>query len=98
MTFMQSEWHTTVEYARDNSWYVADPTFGFAFVADKTGHRLSTRELIEALDQRRESDLTFAVTRRGKLYGVPGKKFLEREAMLASVYYTRDKRIEFVAR
>ncbi len=98
MVFMKSEWHTTVEYVHDNRWYVADPTLGFAFVTDAKGIRLDTRGLIAALDANQGADLTFGVTRRGKLHAVPGNKFLEREGTLSSIYYTPDKRLEYVVR
>jgi len=97
-TFMQSEWHTTVEYVHDGRWYVADPTFGFAYVKDKSGRRLDTRELIDALMKKRANELTFAVVRRGRVHAVPGEKFLDREATLSSMYYTPDKRVEYIAR
>lgn len=96
--FLTSEWHTTVEYARDGNWYVADPTFGFAFVQDQSGRRLNVKELIRELDAGRAEDLTFAAMRNGRIHAVPGDKFIERENTLASLYYTADKRIEYMPR
>jgi len=96
--FLRSEWHTSLERrGADGSWYLADPTFGFAYV-EAAGRRLSAQEFIDALEFGNADKLTFGVTRQGALYSLSGETMLREEPTLASLYYTPDKRLEYQIR
>jgi hypothetical protein len=89
--FLWSEWHTTMELKDGERWYVADPTYGFAYVRDKTMQRLSTEELITALVDDPEG-LVFGVIDDDYIREVPGLEMIASEPTLAGLYYTTDKK------
>ena len=95
--FLWSEWHTAIELKDSDQWYVADPTYGFAYVRNQDMHRLSTQELIGALEED-PSGLVFGVIDDGYIREVPGPEMIAAEPTLAGLYYTIDKTPTYQAR
>ncbi|MBL8080134.1 MAG: hypothetical protein JNM55_19350 [Anaerolineales bacterium] len=93
--FLASELHTTLEIFDNNKWYVADPTFGFAYVENAAGVRLDTKELIAALEKQKMSELTFGLVSSGVIHEVPGDLVLKTNKTMAGIYYTPDKQLEY---
>ncbi|MCB0118011.1 MAG: hypothetical protein KDD72_03200 [Anaerolineales bacterium] len=93
--FLWSELHATVEIFSNNEWYVADPTYGFAYVKDATGRRLNVRDLIDALENQNAADLTFGLVHNGVIYDVPGDIAAQANTALAGIYYTSDKQLVY---
>lgn len=93
--FLWSELHSTIEVFSNNEWYVADPTYGFAYVKNTIGQRLTAQELIDALEGQEVGDLTFGLVHNGLIHDVPGELFVEANSTLAGIYYTPDKRLEY---
>jgi hypothetical protein len=81
----------------DEKWYVADPTFGFAYVKDRQGKRLDTAELIKELSEGRSADLTFGVLSGDEIHDISGDRMLSDQPTLAALYYTSDKRPKYLA-
>jgi hypothetical protein len=94
-TFLSSEMHTTLEIFDNNTWYVADPTYGFAYVKDATGQRLSTKDLITALEKQNANELTFGLVYNGVIHEVPGDLVVKANTTMAGIYYTPDKRLDY---
>lgn len=93
--FLWSELHATIEIFSDNGWYVADPTYGFAYVKDETGRRLNAQELIEALATQKVDNLTFGLVRDGLIYDVPGEVVVKANTTMSGIYYTPDKSLAY---
>ncbi len=93
--FLWSELHATIEVFSYNGWYVADPTYGFAYVKDLTGRRLNAQELIKALETQKVSDLTFGLVHDGIIHDVPGEVMVNANTALAGIYYTPDKSLAY---
>jgi hypothetical protein len=93
--FLSSELHTTLEIFDNAKWYVADPTYGFAYVKDTTGMRLDTKDLIAALAQEKGSELIFGLVHNGAIYEVPSELVIKENPTMPSIYYTPDKRLEY---
>lgn len=93
--FLWSELHTTIEIYDNNKWYVADPTYGFAYVKDASGQRIDTRGLITALAKQNAGELTFGLVNNGLIYEVPGDVMVDTNTAMAAIYYTPDKRLEY---
>ena len=87
--FLWSEWHTTNDIRGPDGWYVADPTFGFAWVKNGAGKRLDTSGLIAALQG--EAPLLFGVIVDGAIREVPRLEMLAEQPTLRGLYYTPDK-------
>ena len=93
--FLWSELHTTLEIHDNGKWYVADPSYGFAYVKDVTGLRLDTKELIKYLVQQKSNELTFGLVHDGLIHDVPGDLMITENTSLPDYYYTPDKRLEY---
>jgi transglutaminase-like putative cysteine protease len=97
LSFLWSEWHTTVEVFGDGKWYVADPTFGFAYVKDRQGKRLDTAELIKEISDGRSASLTFGVLSGDQIHDLSGDRMLQAQPTLAALYYTSDKQPKYLS-
>lgn len=93
--FLWSELHATIEVFSNNEWYVADPTYGFAYVKDSKGRRLNAQELINALETQKVNDLTFGLVHDGIIHDVPGEVVVNANTALAGIYYTPDKSLSY---
>ena len=93
--FLSSELHTTLEIFDNGKWYVADPTYGFAYVKDETGLRLDAKELIATLAQQKSGELIFGLVHNGVIHEVPGELVIKENSSLPGIYYTPDKRLEY---
>jgi len=97
LSFLWSEWHTTVEVFGDGKWYVADPTFGFAYVKDGQGKRLDTAELIKEIYDGRSANLIFGVLSGDQIHDLTGDRMLQEQPTLAALYYTSDKQPTYLS-
>jgi hypothetical protein len=60
--------HTLVEIEGEAGWYAADPTFGYVYVKDASGARLSVQALLQSLEHDPAGKgLTFGLVYRDNL-------------------------------
>ncbi|MBR0939425.1 transglutaminase domain-containing protein [Bradyrhizobium jicamae] len=97
LSFLWSEWHTTLEVFDHGNWYVADPTYGFAYAKDREVKRLDTAQLIQQISEGEAAHLMFGVLSEDQIHDVPGDRLLQELPSLGGVYYTPDKQPKYQA-
>jgi hypothetical protein len=68
--------HTLVEIEGEAGWYAADPTFGYVYVKDASGARLSVQALLQSLEHDPAGKgLTFGLVYRDSIRDVPAGRW-----------------------
>jgi hypothetical protein len=93
--FYWSAGHNNIEIKKDGKWYVADPTYGFAYVKDGEGNRLDSIELIKRLSGNDIERLTFGMVANMRIYDVSALDMMKFQPSIRGLYFTPDKKLKY---